>query len=127
MVTVPARCGYETRFCQGLLAGGRIGSPLQGRAAAHLSREGQDLARDAVGERLPGGPHGRYRRSAAHDNLQTQAAYISRNEASTHQARHRCSVSGGARSWQGQQAPRATAFPSQQSLGPVIQTPAAVK
>ena len=47
---------------------------VNGTAAAHLSREGQDLARDAVGERLPGSPHGRHRRRAAHDDLQAQVA-----------------------------------------------------
>ena len=41
---------------------------------AHLSREGQDLARDAIGERLPCGPHGRHRRRAAHHDLRAGIA-----------------------------------------------------
>ena len=42
---------------------------MDSMAAPNLGGEGQDLARNAVGERFPGGPHRRHRRGAAHHRL----------------------------------------------------------
>ena len=69
---VLTKAGHIVRGSQGLQ---RVITTKE-QAAARLGGEGQDLARDAVGERLPGGPHGRHRRGAAHHDLQ-QGRFLS--------------------------------------------------